>query len=167
MLGIKPTASVQTSQSNPSGVNGSSSTQEAQTSVKAALEVTDMEAESSEEAEPPRGAVNHEEDESRYDIRDKRQPPAKRRRLGTRQDQHTVYTSDEDDDEAVNVRGGDGKLVLHADLDESGSESSERGGSESDSVAMEEAIYDTPGEDETSKSQRKRSYWLSKGVDLS
>lgn len=164
MLGVTPSASLQTSKASSPKANGSGSTHEA--SVRAAWKGAEMELESGEEPDDLRQATNGHEDESRYDIQDKRQPPAKRRRTGTQRDAHTVYTSDEDDDEADNNRGGNERLVVHADLgtDNIGHSS----GSDSDSVAAEESEYDVFSDNKTPKNKRNRSFWLSKGVvDLS
>lgn len=162
MLGVKQSASVHTSKASSPRAKGTRSNPDAEGSVRTARAEVDVEVESGEDRESPKRAANGDEDESRYDIRDKRQPPTKRRRMGTQKDIHTVYTSDEDEDDVDGGRGGDERLVVHAHLDGDLDES------ETDSVAAEEAEYDISLEDKASKIQRKRSFWLSKGViDLS
>ncbi len=80
------------------------------------------------------------EEESRYGI-DVRQPPKKRRRLGTHMDVHTVFTTDEEEvydlddpeddmEEALQVSGQGGRIP----------------------------------KERSEKSERTRSYWLSKAM---
>jgi len=93
------------------------------------------------------------ESESRYDIQ-QGSPSRKRRRTGTDQDAHIVFTADEEDEEHSGV-------------------------SEVDSLAEEEAHYDAVHSDLNEAEQTKepaagngltaagrRAYWISKGVDM-
>lgn len=107
----------------------------------------DMELGTSEVGIDDRKAVEEvEEEESRYGIAD--QPPKKRRRSGTKKDLHTVYVSDDEDED-----GGPSPLYV----------------GENDGVSEEEEEYDVGGGDGDFSSNKrakakKRSYWLSKGV---
>lgn len=89
-----------------------------------------------------------EEEESRYGIAD--QPPRKRKRTGKGTDLHTVYVSDDEDEE--------GELSLNVKFN--------------DGVSEEEREYDVggSGDDEpksnSSKREKTRSYWLSKGIGI-
>jgi hypothetical protein len=97
------------------------------------------------------------EDESRYAIVEARGPPNKRRRTGTRDDAHTVFTADEDSEAGL----------VHEDSD-----------SDNDSLLEEEAEYASGAEEGVerakeaamevlggkSRLKEKRAYWLSKGI---
>ncbi|KAJ3860451.1 hypothetical protein EV359DRAFT_75161 [Lentinula novae-zelandiae] len=98
-----------------------------------------------------RSGSDSEDDSGKYGING-RQPPKKRMKTGGEMDIHTsvtIYTTDDDEDE-----------------DGSGTSSE----SELDSVAEEEAEYDVDVIDAESKplsnggNEKKRSYWLSKGI---
>jgi len=145
--------------------NGSGRSHKAEASIKAAWEEVDMNSESGEERSGRPLAGNEDEDESRYDIRDKKQPPKKRRRVGSQKDMHTIYTSDEDEDDNSGAVRGDERLVVHAELGESELDSSNETGS--NSVTDEEAEYDTATMDDKAKRAERRSYWLSKGITTS
>ncbi|KAI0693342.1 hypothetical protein BC835DRAFT_1406809 [Cytidiella melzeri] len=135
---------------------------EAKAGIRTSLEEADSEKESGDEQR--RQSPQKDEDESRYGIRDKKQPPKKRRRMGTQRDTHTVYTSDEDEEDGLGVGARNEGLILHADLRKSSVDTSDDG-SETDSVAEEEAEYDVDGgHDKMVKAKHRRSYWLSKGV---
>lgn len=112
-----------------------------------------MEVESGEELEEVQHVTHKdEEDESRYDIRDKRQPAKKRRRTGTRKDAHTVYTSDEDEDEGPETAERSTRMIVHANFDDPNASGSEH----SDSVAAEEEAY-TETREKTTMAEQKRS----------
>ncbi|PIL24355.1 hypothetical protein GSI_14108 [Ganoderma sinense ZZ0214-1] len=89
--------------------------------------------------------------ESRYDIDNRKQPPKKRRRTGTRADEditQTVYTTDEEED---------GYLATHQPHDSA------------DGITEEEEEYAVSAVDGTDQERgggkaEKRSYWLSKGM---
>ena len=111
---------------------------------------------------------NHkeEEEESRYDIDARQQPPKKRRRTGTKLDTH-IYTFDEDDDEDDDDDGP--PLVVYTSAG-----SDDEGHLAASNLSAEEAEYDigsTGGDPDapdskTEKAQKKRSYWLSKGISV-
>ena len=123
-------------------------TRAAQESVESAWKQAD-----SEHDVTRKHTAGDEEEESRYGI-DKRQPPAKRRRVGAEIDAHTVYTTDEDSEEEGEADDDEdnGDLVVHMG-DDDGSD-----------TGKEEAEYDTSPNNQ--KTGKKRSYWLSKGIDL-
>ena len=117
-------------------------------SVESAWGEVDMEVESDEE-----GVVSTEDEEDgRYEIGRRKQPPKKRPRPGTRTADEraveTVYTTD-DDESVTHQPDGDG-----------------------DGVSEEEAEYDLPNIDGANQEMdggklaaaNRRSYWLSKGV---
>lgn len=82
------------------------------------------------------------EEEGRYDI-SRQQPPLKRRKIGKVQDAHTVFTTDDEEDELIG-----------------------------DDTAGEEEHYTSDGALEKlasrdpEKVDKRRSYWLSKGIGL-
>jgi len=117
--------------------------------VEEIFEEADMEMESDiEELEKlerhrkRRDRSEEEEEEGRYGIGAQEQPPNKRRRTGTAKDPHTVFTTDDEDEEEG--------LIVNTFTDEGES--------------LEE--YESDGADEArdSKAAQRRSYWLSKGV---
>lgn len=162
MTGVAPVISAKPS--NPLSSHGDSQTagrsREANDSVRTAWEAADTDMESGDE-QVSRVSREEEQEESRYDIRDKKLPPKKRRRIGTEKDMHTVYTSDEDEDEWPGMGGGRESLIVHAAIEQSSEESDE------DSVEAEEAEYDVGGDDKRERATSRRSYWLSKGAALS
>ncbi|KAI0748435.1 hypothetical protein C8Q80DRAFT_1104159 [Daedaleopsis nitida] len=140
MLGVCPKASLAVDVGANS--NGASRTAEA-ASVASAWGVADTSLETASEG------YEEDEVESRYEIESRKQPPRKRRRMGTRADQditlHTVYTTDEDED------GHSGMHQPHGDVDD----------------ISEEEEYDLSALDAKSDEGRaasRRSYWLSKGM---
>lgn len=92
--------------------------------------------------------ATEEQDEGRYDI-NRRQPPQKRRKIGKPKDSHTVFTTDDDDEfERNSVR-----------VEAEGA----------DSLDEEEAHYASYDEVETrgtERTEKRRSYWLSKALDI-
>jgi hypothetical protein len=96
-------------------------------------------------------ANDDEEEESRYAIaRDGSGPPTKRRRTGGHMDQHTAFTTDEDD------------MELNSDED-----SDESVASEDDQYASEERSSKEGHYASSSRKNRhseRRSFWLSKGL---
>ena len=153
MLGVDPATEVHFKPAAPPAGTSAASTSSARAakqSVQLAWEHADAENDATHrrDAEP-------EVEESRYGI-DRRQPPAKRRRIGSEIDAHTVYTTDDDDSESEDEdrpqdrRSGD--VLVHT--------------VESDSdTGKEEAEYDVASPPPKSeKAERTRSYWLSKGV---
>lgn len=155
MVGVKPPSSIPPKLSTPPGKRATSS-REAESSVRKVWGEVDSGLESGEEPERIVLKKQDDKEESRYDIQDKKQPPLKRRRLGTEHDIHTVYTSDEDEEDGLSVGGGNEHLIVHTDIS---------GGSDADSVAAEEAEYAVDGDGDEAKARHnlKRSYWLSKG----
>ena len=156
MVGIKASAPSQAPKP-PSSAGGAGH------DIAALLLKTRMEAEelgakkleSGEEHEDAKRAANADEEESRYDIRDKREPPAKRRRIGTQQDMHTVYTSDEDEDDVqaklqalpdATVPLG---LLAHLSLDNPKARKGKRrgnvDGSDNEEVGVANETYFLPG----------------------
>ncbi|KAL6301856.1 hypothetical protein BKA93DRAFT_796171 [Sparassis latifolia] len=141
MLGLTPQATLAPKVSRPEP-NGKSRASQKE-SVQTAWEEADMELESDEERD---GKVSDED--SRYDIDNRVQPPKKRQRVGKQQDMHTVYTTDEEDE--------DGEILDDGE----------------DGLSREELEYDLSGlqEDEVGRKleaqERRRSYWISKGLDV-
>ncbi|KAI0093770.1 hypothetical protein BDY19DRAFT_918831 [Irpex rosettiformis] len=149
MAGIKPLASVHSSKEPSSNDEHKTEgrSRNASDIVSTAWAAEDMNLESGDEQER-RISREEEEEESRYDIRDKKLPPKKRRRIGTEKDMHTVYTSDEDEDEGLSTGGGRERLIVHADMGQSSE------GSEADGVEADEAEYATGRDDELEKAKR-------------
>jgi non-canonical poly(A) RNA polymerase PAPD5/7 len=165
MVGVDPVSSLLSTKpsSSRSQVKTSERSRGADTSVQAAWKAIDSDQESGEER-THRSPRMDEEEESRYGIGDKKQPPMKRRRMGTDKDLHTVYISDEEEDSGSSASGRSEHLILHADMGP-GSAGSVEDDSDSDSVAAEEAEYTLDHEDDKkTKAQNRRSYWLSKGT---
>jgi non-canonical poly(A) RNA polymerase PAPD5/7 len=151
MLGVEPRSTVNSSFTDAQ--------REATTKARAAKDSVDSawkQADSEPDTTRKREAVE-EVEESRYGI-DKRQPPAKRRRVGTQVDAHTVYTTDEDDDSEVEEGEADEmdgeELVVHM------------GSGTHSETGKEEAEYDTSLRKDKAERKSLRSYWLSKAVDL-
>ena len=145
MLGLDSAAEVRFRPSDAPESNGTSQVRAAKESVQSTWEHADAEHDAAHgrDAEP-------DVEESRYGI-DKRQPPSKRRRVGAEIDMHTVYTTDDDEDSEED--GGEGVVVHTVD---SGSGTGE-----------EEDEYDVSfSSNKSEKTERKRSYWLSKGVAM-
>lgn len=147
-LGIDPRPTVTVSSNGTPPCESNRESPAAQESVQSAWQHADADHEpvNKQEAET-------EVEESRYGI-DKRQPPRKRRKMNAEIDVHTVYTTDEDDEDEVggssSGRREDGELLVHT-VHDSGSD-----------TGKEEAEYKTS----PSKAAERRSYWLSKGVGL-
>ena len=162
MTGVAPVISAKPSRplSSHNDSQAAGRSWEANDSIRTAWEAADTDMESGDE-QVARVSREEEEEESRYDIRDKKLPPKKRRRIGTEKDMHTVYTSDEDEDDGPGSGGGRESLIVHANMEQSSEESDE------DGIDVEEAEYDVGGNDERERAKSKRSYWLSKGVALS
>lgn len=101
----------------------------------------------SEDEDEPREDEEEEEEEGRYSIGSRRQPPTKRRRMGTMADKHTVFTTDDEEDGDEN-----GLLVTNiADSEDDLEDYESDGGASNDGAA---------------KRDKTRSYWLSKGVGM-
>lgn len=86
--------------------------------------------------------AEEDEEESRYRIDDRREPPRKRRKLGRESDAHTVFTTDDEDAEAEELAD----YSLHVADDE-------------DSVSAAKGVKAKAGRGDASE---KRDYWLSK-----
>ncbi|OBZ65685.1 Poly(A) RNA polymerase cid14 [Grifola frondosa] len=145
MLGVVPQETMAPRTPQPER-NGKTRAAEEE-SVKSAWEEADMDLESAEE-----DAKFEAEDESRYEIR-RSQPPKKRRRVGGKQDLHTVYTTDDDDD---GIGGGPS-----ADDDGDGTSEEEH---EYDLSVLDDRNQNGSRSRRSEGGSRKRSYWLSKGI---
>lgn len=149
-LGIdpRPTATVSPNDTPPRKTSQGHESRAVNESVQSAWKGADADHEPVHKQE-----AETEAEESRYGI-DKRQPPRKRRKMNSEIDVHTVYTTDEEDEDEVgggsSGRQEDGELLVHT-VHDSGSD-----------TGKEEAEYKTS----TSKAAERRSYWLSKGVGL-
>lgn len=134
MLGVTPKGSLRAS----TPVKGTSQRAEAE-SVAAAWGEASMIIESSDDKSEDELA------ESRYEIESRKQPPKKRRRTGTRKDEEiTVYTTDEDED---------GLSGVHQPRNDG------------DGISEEEEEYDLSGlSGKTEATGNRRSYWLSKAM---
>lgn len=147
MLGVTP----QTPLTVREAVGGASRTVEA-ASVESAWGAADTTLDTADEMGSEDEMV-----ESRYDIESRRQPPKKRRRVGTRADEsttlHTVYTTDEDEDAystAHHLRG-----------DADGNSDEER---EYDLSALDADHQAPDGRPGRTEAANRRSYWLSKAM---
>lgn len=122
--------------------------------VEEVFEEADMELSSdSEKHTPPSSRAKEKrrepsEEEGRYGIGSRDQRPKKRRKVGTRADAHTVFMTDEEDDE-------DG-VIAHTITDEESD-------LEHDEYASDGGVEGEQGT-KTAEQDRRRSYWLSKGV---
>ncbi|KZT70088.1 hypothetical protein DAEQUDRAFT_810830 [Daedalea quercina L-15889] len=134
MLGITPRKEI-VLDSPPAPLNGKSSAAQ-KASVQTAWEEADM------ALAFDKNAAEDEEDESRYQIDGRQEPPRKRRRLGRESDMHTVFTTDDEDAEDVQ------DYSLHV-VDEP-----------EDSVSATKDMRPVSRGDASSK----RDYWLSKGL---
>jgi non-canonical poly(A) RNA polymerase PAPD5/7 len=99
------------------------------------------------------------EDESRYAIVEARGPPTKRRRMGTRDDVHTVFTADEDSEAGLVHQGSDEDSDNDSLLDE---EAEYASGAEEGVERAKEAAMEVLGG--KNRLKEKRAYWLSKGI---
>ena len=110
------------------------------------FEEADMEMDSDiEELEKPERRDHVEEEGGRYGISVRRgQPPSKRRRMGTAQDTHTVFTTDDEEEEG---------LIVSTITDEGESLD------EYEANDLEDAR-----DSKAAQQDRRRSYWLSKGI---
>ena len=156
MLGVEPQVPVVISSHSSRKRRSSNHEHEAEASVKSAWE----EADSMPEPSSRTKVEDIDEEVSRYGI-DSRQPPRKRRRTNTRRDDH-IYISDEEDDEDNDT--ADVPLVVHTLQD-----SEDEQGSDGALTAEEEeydivAAEEDEKADKVGKAERKRSYWLSKGL---
>lgn len=102
-----------------------------------------------EESDELEEAEEAEEEEGRYDMGSRRQPPVKRRRVGTVEDELTVFTTDDDDD------GEEENLVVAHIAD-----------SEEDHEEYESDGQPGATSNGNAKRDEKRSYWLSKGIGI-
>ncbi|KAF7979571.1 hypothetical protein HWV62_41856 [Athelia sp. TMB] len=141
LLGVEPKISLA-----PSTTNGHKSRAESEESE------TDIEMES--ELEEGEHSRRHRRDESddeggRYDIGMRKPPPAKRRRVDTVADTHTVFTTDDEED-------GEEREPIVVNFADSGDDLEEY---ESDGRA------DAVGDGGVQRDE-KRSYWLSKGIGI-
>ncbi|TFY59950.1 hypothetical protein EVG20_g7606 [Dentipellis fragilis] len=171
ILGVAPKALVVDDRPATNGAS-SEANGAARSSVKRAWEKADKEEDVDYErqrdkqkkarAEPEVIDVDAEEgEESRYGI-----PPKKRRRLGKPQDAHTVFTTDDEDEDDANDRKDD--IVIHTLSDSDDSLAREEkeyavvdSGSESGEVKVK---VSSNGKTSPVKINRKRAYWASKAM---
>jgi non-canonical poly(A) RNA polymerase PAPD5/7 len=88
-----------------------------------------------------RHATGDEEEEGRYDI-SRQQPPSKRRKTGRPQDFHTIFTTDDEDE-----------LIVGDTADE-------------DAHYASDGVLENSASRDPEKADKRRSYWLSKGIGL-
>ncbi|RDB22215.1 Poly(A) RNA polymerase cid14 [Hypsizygus marmoreus] len=150
ILGVKPQPSIGTPDSKKKPTNGSGSSKPSSLAIRGASSVKTAWHEA--EAEPELFDENdhkrrrdEDDDEGRYKI-NRQQPPKKRRRTGRVHDNHTVFTTDEDEDEEGVDEEGDSEV-------EDAHYASDDGGSSR-----------TPRDQE--KADKRRSYWLSKAIGM-
>ena len=147
MLGVTPKASL----TDEDAVQGVSRTAGA-ASVEAAWGAADTTLDAAD-------SIGSEDEmvESRYEIESRKQPPKKRRRVGTRADEditlHTVYTTDEDEEEHSTTHQPRG--------DEDGVTDEEK---EYDLSALDADHHDPGGGPGRTEAANRRSYWLSKAM---
>ena len=126
--------------------NGHTKSKNSARVVQEIFEEVDMEMDSDiEEIEKPERRDHSEEEGGRYGIGVRGQPPSKRRRVGTAQDTHTVFTTDDEEEEEG--------MIVSTITDEG------------ESLDEYEASGPEDARDsKTAQQDRRRSYWLSKGI---
>ena len=142
LLGVEPKITLA-----PSTMNGHTSraeTEESETDIE-----MESELEEGEHSRRHRRDESDEEEGGRYDIGMRKQPPAKRRRMGTVADTHTVFTTDDEEE-------GEEREPIVVNFADCGDDLEEY---ESDGRA--DAVSDG-----NIKRDEKRSYWLSKGIGI-
>lgn len=153
LLGVEPKKNLVIHQPEASRHRGSRIKRSAQ-EVEEIYEKADMDMDSDIEEirslQSPNGHRHQSDDEEgRYDIGARDQPPNKRRKMGQARDMHTVFITDDEEEE-------EGELIVNNITDEGES--------------LEEYESDGAGEEErdskTAQQDKRRSYWLSKGIGI-
>jgi len=145
LYGVKPSPAIVNTHTNGSNVNASgseTSRSQATKSVGSTWHRAEVGVESDEDYQNyhRHRQGEGEDEEGRYEI-DRQQLPKKRRKVGRIEDSHTVFTTDDDE-----------LIVTRIDSE--------------DSLDEEEAHYAGNDASESGMAERRRSYWLSKAINV-